>query len=126
MDQIELQLAVSFVVSTLENRFGKTTLLDLEKAKEAMKLASEQTFGNDHNLFWMLRHEVSDNDRFETAMVSVFVKCDPEMKRVVEREMRVIRALNAAMTGIQVDMGAALEELKDQPTIGLMRIFADV
>jgi hypothetical protein len=89
---------------------------DLEKRiRKAMAVVA--------NSHWMFCDPGQEDLRFRGALAGVILSPETteEEKECITRSLKPLRALNALMSGVPVDMGAVLEEQGDKQILPLMK-----
>jgi len=92
----------------------------LEK-KELAKKAFELV--HDDNNVW---YSTSEEDLFKIGLGALLLNLDGEDKHKLEQEIKLLRALTAATSGIPVDLGAVFDSINPDDLIGVLGIFREV
>lgn len=88
-------------------------------AAEAFRLVLEPTGPN-----FLL---VDPDDQFRAAVGALLLRWQvprPELAETVQAELACLGSLSAAMTGVPVNLGAALARLDEREAIGLLGLFS--
>lgn len=109
MDMIELQIAAAPVRDHIP---ADKPLV--ERLQFAMRYVRKHA----DNLFWMSVN-VNDDSKFRTALAAVMLAGSDEDRDVIERSMKPLLMLSAAMQGIPVDFGA----FEAEGTLPLMKLW---
>lgn len=99
-DVMELQIAAAPVRDRIPADKPLT-----ERLQFAMRYVRE----HERTLFWMSA-EANDDMQFRTALAAVMLAGDDEDRSAIERSMKPLRMLSAAMSGVPVDFGSMLED----------------
>ena len=75
--------------------------------QEILKKSFELSF--DESYTWHIGHS-DHNARFSVGCGAAFIHFDDEHKRILERELKLLRTLNAAASGLPIDFSALLDE----------------
>ncbi|KKN16367.1 hypothetical protein LCGC14_0976620 [marine sediment metagenome] len=85
-----------------------------ERAKVAMRAARKSWLG------------LSDNENFSAAIGALVLEATPEERNRLEAEIRVLKALNAAIDGVPVNLATVLEGGQIDNAIGLNSLWHEV
>lgn len=99
-DMMELQIAAAPV----RDRIPADKTLT-ERLTFAMRYVRE----HERDLFWMSAN-ANDDMQFRTALAAVMLAGNDEDRGAIERSMKPLRMLSAAMSGIPVDLGSLLDD----------------
>lgn len=111
-DMIELQFAAMPVSGKIP--VGKSLT---ERLQFAMRYVRE----HENDLFWMSAH-ATDDLKFRTALSAVMLAGSEGDRNIIERSVKPMRMLNAAMQGIPVDFGSMPT---DDDMLPLMKLWRD-
>jgi hypothetical protein len=104
-------VAIQETKMNIQNMADKPVENRLKKAMETMQ---------NH---WLVTNK---DEQFQAAVGAVLVTATDDEKERINAELRTLKALNAAMNGIPVDMGRAIEGLEGNEPIGLTKIWKEV
>jgi hypothetical protein len=112
MDQASLTLGVSIVKQGVEKDIADDDTLD-EKVIKVFKATFDESYT------WFV---TTDNDRFIIGNAVLMLISDEETKCRIEQEVKFLRGLNAASSGIPVDFGPLMDGWEP---VGLQRLFEE-
>lgn len=75
---------------------------------EILKKAFELSFDETYTWFYT---KDQLNERFVTACAAAHTHFDEEFKGILEGELKILRALNSASSGLSVDISSVIEEV---------------
>jgi hypothetical protein len=112
----EANIRVGIMTIAAHAKESVTKEMDIE---EKARVCFEMTFNNNYNWF-----TADKDDRFQMGIGALAtVSTDEEMERI-KQDVSFLKAVNAASSGVPVDMGAVMEGMSNP--IGLQRIFMEV
>lgn len=91
---LEMQIAVTYLKEALPK--GDTPLID--RLKFAMRYANQ----HEHDIFWMCS-EITDDLKFKSALAAVMLTGNEEEKDLINRSVKPLKMLSAAINGVPVD-----------------------
>jgi len=89
---------------------------------ERLQFAMRYVRDHERSLFWMSA-EANDDTQFRTALAAVMLAGNDEDRSAIERSMKPLRMLSAAMSGIPVDFSSVLEDADG--LLPLMKLWQD-
>lgn len=72
---------------------------------------------------WLVTNQ---EEQFQAAVGAVLITATEEEKERINAELRTLKALSAAMSGVPVDMGRAVDALEGIKPVGLTKIWKEV
>ena len=115
MDERALSVKAAILRGVVNSREDVTKGMDV---KELARITFEESRGQ--NGGWLLSN---DEDRFRVGCATIYTLASEEDQERIEREMRMLNALGAAMQGVPVDFSSFGDNLEESDLIGLMRIY---
>ena len=109
--EAELNVAIAEVRAMISGHAG-------ESLQDRMKAAMRKVQGH-----WLITDE---DGQMLVAVGVVLMDATPDETEKIEAEVRVLKALNAAISGIPVDFGAVLNEANIEDPVGINGIWLDV
>jgi len=104
---------MKLAISEIEAQLKKDAPI-LERLEEAMKLALNH---------WLVTNE---DEQFRCAVGAVLLTASPEEQTLINEEMRLLRSLSSAVTGVPVDWGTLLEGSENKKWYGLLPLWRKV
>jgi hypothetical protein len=112
-DMLELQIAAA----PIRDRIPKDEPLP-DRISYAMRYVRQ----HERDLFWMTG-KPSDDFMFRTALAAVMLAGSDDDRTTIKESMRPLKALSAAISGVPVDMVAALANAEN--VIPLLKLWHD-
>jgi hypothetical protein len=110
-------LSVSIVKSAVERELDREHMPDVRELALMCFAESRR-----QRSAWLLS---TDDERFRVGLNVLYLFVDDDTKRRIESEVGVLKALNAAASGVPIDFETVFEGVDPDNVIGLQKLFEE-
>jgi len=103
---------ILIAITETRERLKDSTNISLEKR---LKKAMQYTCNH-----WLVTQE---EDQFQAAVRAVMLECSNEEKQWIEKELKILNGIAAAISGVPVDMVKLMNGIKEEDFIGLKKLW---